>query len=294
MEYEFRLITKVSQGEVGNAFMGNQLLEYVVLGRWEDTDQAKVEVTNDTVVATNETISQRATTEADTRHVVVDIDPEIFGPDVTSINLRSSMEDSSDDNILTTIPNGTELDVEIQQDNEEWVKTAYSEYEGFIKKRLNDTPIIREIQAAIVIDQYTLLHEQPFDWETDYNEYYERTQDDRFIPVEGVDSGDGSVVAPVWTDNKYYEEAGREKPDQNITPGAIVTIKSDASVYYGTEVQIPDWAKSEIWNVELIDGAIVTLGTNLEGDKEFGSEGMRSIHIRYLEITDKPEPSPSD
>jgi hypothetical protein len=48
-------------------------------------------------------------------------------------------------------------------------------------------------------DQYNLLTEEPADWETNYENYYTKSGEDTYVPVEIADP-------PTWVANKYYSK----------------------------------------------------------------------------------------
>lgn len=68
---------------------------------------------------------------------------------------------------------------------------------------------------------------------------------------------------------------------QNIQPGNIVTLSSDA-VYY-TGAAMPDWVRKDTWIVKSISGDRAVLGKNVSDSHEINSP----INVKYLRVTEE-------
>jgi hypothetical protein len=84
-EYEYRLVTKVTQGDPGDDYMGNLVVSYVSLGQWGG------EVSTDSPYESemeifNEDLTNKAIATITKRRAVVNLDPEVMLTD--QINFR--------------------------------------------------------------------------------------------------------------------------------------------------------------------------------------------------------------
>ncbi len=203
-EYEFRLVTQVTRGEEGSGFMGNMVLDYVVLGTWTDTDTDTSDTTGElNLEVMNSDLAREAMAKANTKHV------KVIMPG--GINLRSSPNDETADNIIGTIPLDTELDVVLLNESEVWVSTKYNDKSGYIKIRSGNIPFVQEIEKTKEISYYELLLSKPADWETNYSSYFTRNLDGTFSPVEGVPDPDTPVTP------ETPPETPAETPSENTS-----------------------------------------------------------------------------
>ena len=289
-EYEFRLVTEVASGDEGKGWMGNTILSYVVLGTWYDNDQDTSDSSYESNLdVTDEDIAREARKKVNERHIKVDIPIPPFEADY--INLRSSPNDETADNIIGTIPNQTELDVILLNDTDLWVMTTYDNKNGYIKLRVNDIPVVKQIEKTKAISYYELLTSQPGDWETNYADYYVRNADDTFVHVEGVPDSGGGTVAPPWREHKYYRFIDNEQTNANITTGALVRVKQSAENYYNSDVRIPDRIKEKNWYVLCVTNSErVVIDASEDGQEHIESP----VHIKDLELIKAPgSPTPA-
>lgn len=251
-EYEYRLVTKVTQGDPGDDYMGNLVVSYVSLGQWGG------EVSTDSPYESemeifNEDLTNKAIATITKRRAVVNLDPEVMLTD--QINFRSTPVVATD-NIIGTIPNGTELDVYIMYDNSDWLKTSYNGQEGYVQRQINNVPLFREIKPVVPTVTYELQTEAPEDWESNYMNYFMKDDDGHFVHVEGVPDEENpeTIVAPIWEADKYYTET--TVLDGDIEVGDLVSIKESAYKWYdkydGKDVAIPAWVKAKNWYVQSI------------------------------------------
>lgn len=319
-EYEFRLVTQVTRGEEGSGFMGNMILDYVVLGSWTDTDTDTSDTTGElNLEVMNSDLAREAMAKANTRHV------KVIMPG--GINLRSSPNDETADNIIGTIPLDTELDVVLLNESEVWVSTTYDNKSGYIKIRSGNIPFVQEVEKTKEISYYELLLSKPDDWETNYSSYFTRNLDGSFSPVEGVPDPDTPVtpetpvetpsesentssenqsetpsedsnetpaenppstagtVAPPWKENKYYRYIQNQQTDGDITTGALIKIKQSAENYYNLQVAIPQWVKEKNWYVLCITNSErVVIDASEDGKDHI----MSPVHIKDCELVRAP------
>lgn len=251
-EYEYRLVTKVTQGDPGDDYMGNLVVSYVSLGQWGgevSTDspyEAEMEIFN-------EDLTNKAIATITKRRAIVNLDPEVMLTD--QINFRSTPVVATD-NIICTIPNGTELDVYIMYDNSDWLKTTYNGQEGYVQRQINNVPLFREIKPVVPTVTYVLQTEAPDDWESNYMNYFMKDDDGHFVNVEGIPDTENpeTIIAPTWETDKYYTET--TVLDGDIEVGDLVSIKESAYKWYdkydGKDVAIPEWVKAKNWYVQSI------------------------------------------
>ena len=298
-EYEFRLVTQVTRGEEGSGFMGNYVLEYVVLGTWTDADTDTSDIAGESnLEVMNADLAREAMKKVQSRHVIVDI-PEVFVQH-DYINLRSSRNEETADNIIGQIPNQTELDVTLLNDSEVWVQTTYDGKTGYILIRVSGTPVVREIEKTKQISYYELLMAEPSDWSTNYASYFTRNANGTYSPVEGIDvtpepaegeePPETQTVAPTWQRNKYYRYVENQQTDGNITTGALVRVKASAEFYYNLNVAIPAWVKEHKWYVLCVTNSErVVIDASEDGKYHI----MSPVHIKDLEfVSGEPESEP--
>lgn len=249
MDYEYRLVTKVTQGDPGDDYMGNYVVSYVTLGQWGGQESTQSLYESADMEIFNEDMTNQSIETITRRTVVVNLNEEEMMTD--KINLRSTP--IVGDNIIGTIPNGTELVVYIMYDNSDWLKTTYGNQTGYIQRQMNNIPLLKEVKIKVPTVTYVLQESEtaPDDWETNYMDYYER-KDDTYVPVEGVpDEDDPTVmVAPPWEANKYYVKTN--VLDGDIEVGDLVSIRPEATTYYGLDTVIPDWVKEKNWYISYI------------------------------------------
>lgn len=299
-EYEYRLVTQVTRGEEGSGFMGNMVLDYVVLGSWTDTDTDTSDTTGESNLdIMNKDLAREAMLKVQSRHIIVDI-PEVFVQH-DYINLRSSRNEETADNIIGQIPNQTELDVLLLNDSEVWVQTTYDGKTGYILIRVSGTPVVKEIEKTKIISYYELTLSEPADWADHYTSYFTRNVDGTYVPVEGIEttvpaeeSEEESeetpepqtvTVAPTWVANKYYRYIENQQTDGRITSGALVRLKESAEFYYNLNTRIPDWVKQKRWYVLcLTNSERVVIDASEDGKNHI----MSPIHIKDLEYVSGP------
>lgn len=317
-EYEFRLVTQVTRGEEGSGFMGNMVLDYVVLGSWTDNDTDTLG-TNDELdlEVMNKDLARDAIKRAYTRHIKVDI-PAGFG---SVLNVRSSRTDETADNIIGQLINGTELDVIILNDSDVWVEInyegGYSEYTG---ERTGSPKTLQLYER--VDNSYILSLDDAFAEDKTYYSYAMGTVGYIMIRINGtpvvkevektakisyyeltiskpvdwdssytsyfirnmdgtyspVESGE---TAPAWKENKYYRHIENQKTDARITTGALVKIKQSAENYYNLDIAIPQSVKDLNWYVMcLTSPERVVLDASEDGTRHIESP----VHIKDLEL----------
>ena len=317
-EYEFRLVTQVTRGEEGSGFMGNMVLDYVVLGSWTDNDTDTLG-TNDELEleVMNKDLARDAIKQAYTRHIKVDI-PAGFG---SVLNVRSSRTDETADNIIGQLNNGTELDVIILNDSDVWVEInyegGYSEYTG------ERTGSPKTLQLYELVDNsYILSLDDAFAEDKTYYSYAMGTVGYIMIRINGTpvvkevektakisyyeltiskpDDWDSSYTsyfirnmdgtyspvesgesAPAWKENKYYRHIENQQTDARITTGALVKIKQSAENYYNLDIAIPQDVKDLNWYVMcLTSPERVVIDASEDGTRHIKSP----VHIKDLEL----------
>ena len=317
-EYEFRLVTQVTRGEEGSGFMGNMVLDYVVLGTWTDTDTDTSDTTGElTLEVMNSDLAREAMAKANTKHVKVIWE--------NGINFRSSPNDETADNIIGQIPLDTELDVVLLNESEIWVSTTYNDKSGYIKIRSGNIPFVQEVEKTKEISYYELLLTKPSDWETNYTSYFTRNMDGTFSPVEGIPDPNApatpetpaetpsentsnenqsetpaestpaestpstaGTVAPPWKENKYYRYIQNQQTNGEITTGALIKIKQSAENYYNLQVAIPQWVKDNKWYVLCVTNSErVVIDASEDGKYHI----MSPVHIKDCELVNAPNTS---
>lgn len=68
---------------------------------------------------------------------------------------------------------------------------------GDLQAYLNMVTWVKEAEKD-TDSQYVLLTAEPSDWDTNFNNYFEK-DGDNYVPVAGV-------TAPTWKENTYYEK----------------------------------------------------------------------------------------
>lgn len=317
-EYEFRLVTQVTRGEEGSGFMGNMVLDYVVLGSWVDNDIDTSGTSNELPLEVmNQDLAREAMLKVNTRHIKVDI-PAGFG---TVLNVRSSRTDETADNIIGQLTNGTELDVMILNDSDVWVQIqyegGYSEYTGEKTGSPKDLKLYEFVEG-----NYILSLDNEFANDKTYYSYAEGVTGYIMIRINGTPvvkeieqtakisyyellmtepsdwssaytsyftrNMDGSYspvesgeAAPPWKANKYYRHIENQQTDGRITTGALVKVKQSAENYYNLDIPIPQSVKDTNWYVMcLTSPERVVIDASENGSRHIESP----IHIKDLEL----------
>lgn len=150
-EYEFRLVTKVTQGSSEDGFMHNEVADYVVLGHWIDTDP-DTETATPTLEELTEEAAEEAQDKEDRRvNVMIEIDEDTMAG-ANSLNMRYSM-DSSINNVIAVIPNGTILVAYMVPDEDNWLETSYDDKTGYIQINVNGVKCVRNLDTDPVKDE---------------------------------------------------------------------------------------------------------------------------------------------